>query len=225
MTIPTHWDQGYQPIENKPFIVCPPRYATRFLTIHRRQHLQFLTRTHQRAAKTTRDYAKHLSQELRTLTMQGASLTCRRATVHAQHGRRMSPIEANPRAIRIGSFLMQHQRYLTGTSHNSHPNALGRRSIIGSYYTGAVTGTSALGTGRTQFGLPHQVTSCLPTKSSRTFTSSTTSSFKSSQNRSFSLNPFGNKMSLQVERISPGDGTTYPKVGQTVTMEYTGEPY
>lgn len=155
--------------------------------------------------------------------MQGGTVTYSRVASHFRLAGKNSSIETNARAMRASSFLMQHQCHLSTASLSNRVNSAGRRSIIGSYPTGATTEPSALGTGRTQYRLPHQVTSCLSTNSSRAFTSNSTSFFKSSPNRHFSLNPFGNKMSLQKETLSQGDGSTYPKEGQTVTMEYTGK--
>lgn len=152
-------------------------------------------------------------------------MTCSNAVSHLRRGCKISSIEINVRTMRANNFLMQPQRHLSATSLSSQVKSAGKRSTIGRYSTGAVTEASAFRTGRTQYRLPHLVTSCLPTNSARAFTSNSTSYFNSSPNRYFSLNPFGKTMSLQKETISPGDGKTFPQDGQTVTMQYTGKHF
>jgi len=75
---------------------------------------------------------------------------------------------------------------------------------------------------RTQ-SLTPLLASSLPSKKCRPFTSASSSSFHSStpQHKQSSASP--NKMSLKKDLVSEGDGKTYPKAGDTVTMEYTGK--
>lgn len=123
---------------------------------------------------------------------------------------------------------MQPQRYLITSSLKS-PASIARNRVIGYSVSGAGPQVCTSRTGRTQYLLPHQTTSCLPTKTVRTFTSGSTFFFRSSQQ--LQLFNFSNKqsdsgvMSLQKVTLSEGDGKTYPKTGQTVIMEYTGEQF
>ena len=66
-------------------------------------------------------------------------------------------------------------------------------------------------------------TSCLPSKRCRTFTSATSFLFQHSTPHHKQLSTEPATMSLKKELVSQGDGKTYPKAGDTVTMEYTGQ--
>jgi len=83
--------------------------------------------------------------------------------------------------------------------------------------------TNKVCTSRTTQSLTPPFTSALPPKRCRTFTSASSSFFHSStlQHKQFSASP--NNMSLKKDLVSEGDGKTYPKAGDTVTMEYTGK--
>lgn len=141
-----------------------------------------------------------------------------------QNALRHSASEINMKTMRGSLSLTSHfQRYLSTASPGRAVNTAGRRSIIGPSNTGAASQASASRTGRTQCYLPHQVTSWFPTKSCRTFTSGSTSFFKSSRQLYFPSNPNPSKMSLQKQTLQPGDGRTFPQPGQTVVMEYTGK--
>lgn len=74
---------------------------------------------------------------------------------------------------------------------------------------------------RTQSPTP-LLTSCLPSIKCRTFTSASLSLFRYSTplHKPSAIN--ANNMSLKKDLVSEGDGKTYPKAGDTVTMEYTG---
>lgn len=94
--------------------------------------------------------------------------------------------------------------------------------VIGSSDTKDSHKLEACATHRTQ-RLPHQVTSCFPTIISRRFTSRPKSSFQSFRPLRTQTATNQNTMSLQKETLKAGDGQTYPKEGQKVIMEYTGE--
>lgn len=132
--------------------------------------------------------------------------------------------EANARTLSANSIPVLHSRRRLSTALLSNPTTTtSRRRVIGSSVTGAPSEACAIRTGRTQSSLPHQATSCLPTKSSRAFTSGTKSLFRSSQQLYLPPKTNSGIMSLQKETLQPGDGATYPKEGDTVVMEYTGE--
>lgn len=132
--------------------------------------------------------------------------------------------EANVKVSTSSIPILQSRRMITTASSLRSTTFASRRRVIGPSLTGASAETCAIRTGRTQSSLPHQVTSCLPTKSARAFTSSTKSFLKSSQQLYFPSNPkSGNMASFQKQTLSPGDGTNYPQTGDTVVMEYTGE--
>lgn len=132
--------------------------------------------------------------------------------------------EANVK-VSASSIPSLHSRRMVSTASSSFSTTTtSRRRVIGSSLTGASAEACAIGTGRTQSSLPHQVTSRLPTKTARAFTSSTKSLLHSSQQLYFPSNTNSGTMStFKKETLSPGDGTNYPKQGDTVVMEYTGE--
>lgn len=132
--------------------------------------------------------------------------------------------ETNMRTASASSIPILHsRRRLSSASYSSPTTTTRRRRVIGSSVTGAPSEACAIGTGRTQYSLPHQATSCLPTKSTRAFTSGTKSLFRSSQQLQFPPKSNSGTMSLQKKTLQPGDGQTFPKQGQTVVMEYTGK--
>lgn len=103
--------------------------------------------------------------------------------------------------------------------------ALSCRSVSSRSCTSGISSTTkkACNFHKTQY-LPHQLTSFLPAKRLRSFTSSRPSTLHLSQTLPRQLNTKAGIMatSLQKQILREGDNTNYPKKGDIVIMEYTG---
>ena len=93
-------------------------------------------------------------------------------------------------------------------------------ATFGSQSTASTT-TKVFSSRRTQ-SLTPLPTSSLASKRCRLFTSASSSFFRTSTPRHKQSTTSPNNMPLKKDVISEGDGKTYPKAGDTVSMEYTG---